>query len=53
MWARTSAEKFSGGKEAMKKDQKLVTKYRKIALFSLSQGGGEGATEKKAEKYHF
>jgi len=39
---------FKGG--ATKKKPKISKKYRKIALFSLFQGGREGATEKKAKK---
>jgi len=46
--------KFSRGR-APKKTTKISKKYRKIALFSLSRGGGRATTKdqkiaKKAEK---
>jgi len=41
---------FQGGVNG-KKNRKLAKKYRKIALFSLFQGGGgEEATKKKTKK---
>jgi len=44
---KASAEKFPGGEEPTEKSLKISKKYRKIALFSLFQGG---PTEKKTEK---
>jgi len=47
--ARASADKFSG-EGANGKKPKISKQYRKIALFSLFQERGRGATEKKTKK---
>jgi len=58
--ARASAENLPGGR-ATEKRPKISKKYRKIALFSLFQGGGGGGgkgkkkqkKKKKAQKKPF
>jgi len=42
--------KFSGGRGQRKKDRKLAKKYRKIALFASSRGGGDRKIAKQGRK---
>jgi len=44
------AENFSGRGGSGKKERKLAKKYRKIALFSLFQGGANEIKDRKIAK---